>query len=102
MESCKIQLNYLDWTLQNAREKVALLNARQLPIWVMEPMRGGRLARLPEQDEAALRALRPDESPAAWVFRFLQSVPGVTMILSGMSERMRKPSFPTAPMPSRA
>lgn len=83
MESCQIQLNYLDWTLQNAREKVALLNARQLPIWVMEPMRGGRLARLPEQDEAVLRL---DESTAAWAFRFLQSVPGVTMILSGMSD----------------
>lgn len=86
MEFCQIQLNYLDWTLQNAREKVALLNARRIPIWVMEPVRGGRLARLPETDEAALRALRPEESTAAWAFRFLQSVPGVTMILSGMSD----------------
>lgn len=86
MEFCQIQLNYLDWTLQNAQAKVAMLNERHIPIWVMEPVRGGRLARLNETDEATLRALRADESPAAWAFRFLQSVPGVTMILSGMSD----------------
>ena len=86
MEFCQIQLNYLDWTLQNAKEKVLLLNERRIPIWVMEPVRGGRLAKLPETDEAALSALRPDESTAAWAFRFLQSVPGITMILSGMSD----------------
>lgn len=68
MDFCQIQLNFLDWTLQDARGKVAFLNEMQLPIWVMEPLRGGKLA--PDRVEA---------------FRFLQSVPGVTMILSGMS-----------------
>lgn len=85
MEFCQIQLNYLDWTLQNARAKVELLNERRIPIWVMEPVRGGRLCSLSEQDKATLRALRPDEGVPAWGFRFLQDIPGVTMILSGMS-----------------
>lgn len=86
MAFCQIQLNYLDWTLQNAKAKVALLNERQIPIWVMEPVRGGRLCKLSEQDEATLRGLRPDEGIPAWGFRFLQDIPGVTMILSGMSD----------------
>lgn len=85
MEFCQIQLNFLDWTFQNAKEKAELLNAHHIPIWVMEPLRGGRLASLSETDTQKLAALRPDETAAAWAFRFLQSVPGVTMILSGMS-----------------
>ena len=85
MEFCQIQLNYLDWTLQDGRGKVDLLNERRIPIWVMEPVRGGRLAKMPEGDAARLTALRPEEKIPAWAFRFLQSVPGVTMILSGMS-----------------
>ena len=85
MEFCQIQLNYLDWTLQKASQKCKLLNDRGLPIWVMEPLRGGRLAALGEEADAALKALRPDESVAAWAFRWLRSVPGVTVILSGMS-----------------
>ena len=85
MEFCQIQLNYLDWTLQDARAKVELLNGRKLPIWVMEPVRGGRLARLSEAQEAKLKALRPDESVASWSFRWLQNVPGVRVVLSGMS-----------------
>jgi hypothetical protein len=85
MEFCQIQLNYLDWTLQKAKEKCKILNDRGLPIWVMEPVRGGRLAALGDEADAALRVLRPDESVAAWAFRWLQSVPGVTVILSGMS-----------------
>lgn len=85
MEFCQIQLNYLDWTLQNAKEKLELLNEYNIPVWVMEPVRGGRLAKLGESAEDRLRALRPDESTAAWAFRFLQNLPTVTMILSGMS-----------------
>ncbi len=85
MEFCQIQLNWLDWTLQSAKDKVALLNARHIPIWVMEPVRGGRLCTLDEADEKVLRALRPKESIPAWGFRFLQDIPGVTMVLSGMS-----------------
>ncbi len=85
MEFCQIQLNYLDWTLQDAKAKLALLNERRIPVWVMEPVRGGKLCQLPEKDEAALRALRPDEGIPAWGFRFLQDLPGVKVILSGMS-----------------
>ena len=85
MEFCQIQLNYLDWTLQEAKEKVELLNARGIPVWVMEPVRGGGLAALPEEAERRLKALRPNESIPAWAFRFLQDLPGVDMILSGMS-----------------
>ncbi len=85
MEFCQIQLNWLDWTLQNAKAKVDLLNQRNIPIWVMEPVRGGRLCKLDDTDEAQLRELRPDESIPAWGFRFLQDIPGVQMVLSGMS-----------------
>lgn len=87
MEFCQIQLNYIDWSLQKAGEKVALLNELRIPIWVMEPLRGGKLAKLPENDAAKLRALRPDEGVPAWAFRYVQSVPGVTVVLSGMSDQ---------------
>ena len=86
MEFCQIQLNYLDWTFQDAKAKLALLEAHHLPVWVMEPLRGGRLAKLPDPATAQLRALRPDEAVPAWAFRFLQGVPGVTVVLSGMSD----------------
>lgn len=86
MEFCQIQLNYLDWTLQGAKEKYELLTSRKIPVWVMEPVRGGRLADLGEENNARLKALRPDESVAAWGFRFLQELPNVKMILSGMSD----------------
>ena len=51
----------------------------------MEPVRGGRLASLTPEAESELHALRPEESTAAWAFRFLQGVEGVQMILSGMT-----------------
>ena len=86
MEFCQIQLNYLDWEFQHGKEKVALLNEWKIPVWVMEPLRGGKLAKLNGSMEQELKALRPDEEIPAWAFRFLQSVPGVTMILSGMSD----------------
>ncbi len=61
MEFCQIQLNFLDWTFQNARGKVKLLEEYHIPVWVMEPLRGGKLASLPEEHENTLTALRPDE-----------------------------------------
>lgn len=85
MEFCQIQLNYLDWTLQGAKDKYMLLTERNIPVWVMEPVRGGKLCKLPERREEALRLLRPQESIPAWGFRFLQGLPNVQMILSGMS-----------------
>lgn len=85
MEFCQIQLNYLDWTLQDAKSKYELLTQRGIPVWVMEPVRGGRLANLNATEEALLKGLRPEESTAAWCFRFLQEFPNIGMILSGMS-----------------
>ena len=85
MEFGQLQLNWLDWTFQGAKEKVELLARYGIPVWVMEPLRGGKLASLTPEAEAKLRALRPEEPIPAWSFRFLQSVPGVTVTLSGMS-----------------
>ena len=85
MEFCQLQINYLDWNFQDAKGKVELLKQHNIPVWVMEPLRGGRLASLAETEEAKLKTLRPDETVPAWAFRFLQSIPEVTMILSGMS-----------------
>ncbi len=92
LEFCQIQLNYLDWEFQNAKAKVELLDEYQLPVWVMEPMRGGQLAALPEEDTVMLKALRPDETVPAWALRFLQSLPSVTLSLSGASsyEQLRE------------
>ncbi len=89
MEFCQIQLNYIDWNLQKASEKVTLLNERNIAIWVMEPLRGGKLATLSEANAAKLNSLRPDEGVPAWGFRYLQSIPGVTMVLSGMSNEQQ-------------
>ena len=85
MEFCQLQLNYIDWTFQGGKEKVELLNEYNIPVWVMEPLRGGRLARLSDGEAAPLKKLRPQETAPAWAFRFLQTIPGVTMVLSGMS-----------------
>ncbi len=92
MEFGQIQLNYLDYKFQDAKAKVDLLNEWNIPIWVMEPLRGGRLAKLADEQETKLKEARPEEEIPAWAFRFLQTIPGVTMILSGMStmEQMQK------------
>lgn len=85
MEFCQIQLNYLDLTFQHADEKLKLLEEYGIPVWVMEPLRGGRLTNLTDYQISRLKALRPDESAVGWAFRFLQSVPQVVVTLSGMS-----------------
>lgn len=85
MEFCQIQLNYLDLTFQHADEKLKLLEEYGIPVWVMEPLRGGRLANLTDDQISRLKALRPDESAVGWAFRFLQSVPQAVVTLSGMS-----------------
>lgn len=92
MEFCQIQLNYLDWTFQDAKAKVELLKEYKIPVWVMEPVRGGMLANLKEENSKKLKVLRPDESTVAWAFRFLQTIPEVVVTLSGMSsfEQMKE------------
>ena len=86
MEFCQVQLNYLDWEFQHADEKVKKLQEYNIPLWVMEPLRGGRLANLRPDEEKTLKNMRPDERIPAWAFRFLFTIPSVKVILSGMSD----------------
>ncbi|MDO5016051.1 MAG: aldo/keto reductase [Eubacteriales bacterium] len=85
VEFGQIQLNWLDWTYQKAKEQYEILQAHNLPVWVMEPLRGGKLATLDEGEVVQLQAARPHEKTAAWAFRFLQTLPGVQLVLSGMT-----------------
>ena len=85
MEFAQIELNYFDYKFQNAKGKVELLDKWNIPVWVMEPVRGGQLATLSDDATAKLKAARPDEDVPAWAFRFLQTIPSVVMTLSGMS-----------------
>lgn len=92
MEFCQIQLNYLDWTLQDAAAKTALLESMNIPIVVMEPLRGGKLARLNDAQMQQLNASAldganpPARSAVEWSFRWLLGIPNVKTILSGMSD----------------
>ncbi len=92
MEFCQLQINWIDWEFQNAREKVELVTSMNIPIWVMEPVRGGSLARLEKSYENMLQGLRPGVKTVEWAFRFLQSLPQVVVTLSGMSnfEQMKE------------
>lgn len=85
MEFCQLQINYMDWHFQNAKEKTELIRKHNIPVWVMEPLRGGKLADVPENMKKEMLVMRPDESIPAWAFRFLQSI-GATVVLSGMSD----------------
>lgn len=92
MEFCQIQLNYLDWTLQDAAAKTALLESMNIPIVVMEPLRGGKLAHLNDAQMQQLNASAlgganpPARSAVEWSFRWLLGIPNVKTILSGMSD----------------
>ena len=92
IEFCQIQLNYIDFEFQDAKSKVEYLNNLGMPIWVMEGLRGGKLAQSCLGGEKMLAKSNPDYTPANWAFAFLETVPGVTMILSGMSnmEQLRQ------------
>lgn len=85
MEFGQLQVNWLDWTFRHAKDKVKLFTDNGIPVWVMEPVRGGKLANLPEWDMKMLKSLRPEATAAEWAFRFLQTLPEVKMTLSGMS-----------------
>ncbi len=81
----QIQLNYLDWTMQRAKEQYDVLQSAGLPVVVMEPVRGGALHSLCPQAIELLKAAEPQASPASWALRFAASLPGVMTVLSGMS-----------------
>ena len=84
MEFCQIQINWLDYHFQNAKNKVEMLKEYNIPVWVMEPIRGGKLAKVTAEQETVLKQYR-DETPVEWAFHFLQAIPEITVTLSGMS-----------------
>lgn len=81
----QIQLNYLDWDLQDAKTQYELLTEKNIPCIVMEPVRGGALADLGEEANRVLKEIRPNASIASWAIRYCASLPNVQTILSGMS-----------------
>ena len=85
MEFCQLQLNYLDWSLQRGKEKYDLLAKYNIPVWVMEPVRGGKLAALDADSQQKLRTIRPGASAASFALRWLEGHGDIRMILSGMS-----------------
>ncbi len=87
IEFVQIQLNYADWDnpLVHSGELYKILSERNIPIIVMEPCKGGKLANHDDECTEILKSVRPDRSVASWAFRFVGSLPGVTTILSGMS-----------------
>lgn len=84
MEFCQIQLNWLDWDFQNAKTKLELLKAKNIPVWVMEPLRGGSLCNVEDKYKDTLNQFA-DYTMVEWAFRFLQSINNVVVTLSGMS-----------------
>ncbi len=82
---CQIQLNYLDRDEQAGMKGYELAAAQGVPVVIMEPVKGGLLAALPEDLEEALKAAAPGRSAASWALRWVGALPGVLTVLSGMS-----------------
>ncbi len=97
-----MQLNYLDWESEGIQSRKCYETCMRhgKSVIVMEPVKGGTLAALPEEAEAKLRAVHPDRTPADWALRFAQSLPGVETVLSGMAavEQVRANIRPIEPL----
>lgn len=85
----QIQMNYLDWTHASRDAKAeylyAELDKREIPVVIMEPLRGGSLSDIPQQLAERLKEREPQKSVASWAFRFVGSHPRVLTALSGMT-----------------
>ena len=88
MEFVQLQINYLDWESPWIQSKGCYEVAckHNIPIIVMEPVKGGTLAHLPQEAEQFLQSRAPGMSAASWAIRFAASLPNVMMVLSGMSD----------------
>ena len=81
----QLQLNYYDWLYGDAKTLYDMADARQIPVMVMEPVRGGKLASLTPEANEKLRQSEPERSIASWAFRWVAALPRVAIVLSGMS-----------------
>ena len=87
MEFVQLQINYLDWDSEGvqSRKCYEVATKHGKPVIVMEPVKGGTLAKLPAAAEKLLRATNPEASVPSWAVRFAAGLPNVKMVLSGMS-----------------
>lgn len=81
----QIQLNYLDWEMQDSKGQYDILDKNNIACIVMEPVRGGTLATLSDESAAVLKAVEPENSVASWAIRYAATLPNVLTVLSGMS-----------------
>jgi len=82
---CQIQLNYVDTNIQQGIKGYELAEKLNIPIVIMEPVKGGALAKLPDEMSQIFTNLAPNQSIASWAFRYIASLPNVKVVLSGMS-----------------
>ena len=82
---CQIQYNYIDTDIQAGDNGYALTEKLGIPLVIMEPVKGGSLAQLPEDVTEPFKKARPDSSISSWALRWVASKPNVKVVLSGMS-----------------